>query len=173
MKRLLLLSLFLLWHCQQQNATEQPSEEVAEAATSTQVQSSEPKQVAKNDGPPFQIQDSSKVKELGEGLLVYIVEEGSGNIPKAGDQVVVHYYGTLQDGTKFDSSYDRGEPFRFVLGRGSVIQGWERAFAALPVGTKAVLVIPPHLGYGNRSVGPIPPNAVLIFYVHLLGVDTQ
>lgn len=96
---------------------------------------------------------------------------GSGPAPKAGDVVTVHYTGWLPDGTKFDSSVDRNEPFTFVLGEGQVIQGWDQGVATLRVGDKARLTIPPHLAYGAQGYpGAIPPNATLIFEVELLSI---
>lgn len=105
------------------------------------------------------------------GLQYVIQVEGSGEAPENGDLVKVHYTGTLEDGTKFDSSYDRGQPFEFALGRGQVIKGWDEGIALLKVGGKARLVIPPELGYGERGAGGvIPPNATLIFEVELLEI---
>lgn len=99
------------------------------------------------------------------------LEEGTGDTATAGQAVVVHYTGWLDDGTKFDSSLDRGEPFLFTLGAGRVIQGWDQGVEGMQVGGKRKLIIPPEMGYGPRGAGGvIPPNAVLIFEVELLGV---
>ncbi|KAI7838563.1 hypothetical protein COHA_007636 [Chlorella ohadii] len=88
-----------------------------------------------------------------------------------GDTVEVHYRGTLTDGKQFDASYDRGEPFSFRLGQGMVIKGWDKGVKGMCVGEKRKLVIPPHLGYGDRGAGGlIPGGATLIFEVELLGV---
>ena len=90
-----------------------------------------------------------------------------------GDEVTVHYTGWLEDGTKFDSSVDRGQPFVFPLGRGRVIQGWDLGVAGMKVGGKRKLLIPAKLGYGKRGAGDaIPPNANLIFDVELLSVKS-
>ena len=95
---------------------------------------------------------------------------GNGKEASPGSQVTVHYTGTLTDGTKFDSSVDRGTPFTFNLGAGEVIRGWDQGVAGMKVGGKRKLTIPPELGYGARGQGPIPPNATLIFDVELLDV---
>ena len=96
---------------------------------------------------------------------------GTGPAPKTGDTVKVHYTGWLTDGSKFDSSVDRGEPFEFVLGAGMVIQGWDRGVATMRVGDKVKLTIPPELAYGEAGYpGAIPPKATLIFEVELLGI---
>ncbi len=120
---------------------------------------------------PYEITDSSKIDTLPSGLMIYIVEKGSGKIPQAGETVIANYHGMLPDGTVFDSSFERGQPFVFQVGVGQVIKGWDEAFQKLPVGTKAVLIIPPQLGYGERQMGPIPPNSTLIFDVEVLGVS--
>jgi FKBP-type peptidyl-prolyl cis-trans isomerase FkpA len=97
--------------------------------------------------------------------------EGQGAACKAGDTVSVHYTGRLDDGTKFDSSHDRGQPFSFKLGAGRVIAGWDQGVAGMKVGGKRTLVIPPQLGYGSRGAGGvIPPNATLTFDVELLAI---
>jgi FKBP-type peptidyl-prolyl cis-trans isomerase len=95
---------------------------------------------------------------------------GNGQEAKAGDHVAVHYTGTLLDGTKFDSSRDRGKPFQFGLGAGQVIRGWDEGVAGMKVGGRRTLVIPPALGYGSRGIGPIPPNSTLRFDVELIDI---
>ena len=96
----------------------------------------------------------------------------NGASPKAGDTVTVHYTGWLLDGSKFDSSVDRDDPFAFVLGAGQVIQGWDEGVATLKVGEKARLTIPPEKAYGREGYpGAIPPNATLIFEVELLSIS--
>ena len=105
------------------------------------------------------------------GLKHIELKAGEGEEAKAGQTVEVHYTGWLENGTKFDSSKDRNQPFRFPLGAGHVIRGWDEGVAGMKVGGKRRLTIPADLGYGARGAGGvIPPNATLIFEVELLGV---
>lgn len=105
------------------------------------------------------------------GLRYVLAEEGTGAKPEAGQTVVVHYNGTLLDGTKFDSSYDRNQPFEFPIGQGRVIPGWDEGIGLLNIGSKATLYIPSALGYGPRGAGAvIKPNSILKFDVELLDV---
>jgi FKBP-type peptidyl-prolyl cis-trans isomerase len=105
-------------------------------------------------------------------MKVEKITSGAGAAPKRGDTVTVHYTGWLPDGTKFDSSVDRKEPFSFVLGAGQVIEGWDHGVAGMRVGDKARLTIPPQLAYGAQGYpGAIPPNATLIFEVELLSIE--
>ena len=100
------------------------------------------------------------------------IVSGTGAAPKHGETVTVHYTGWLADGTKFDSSVDRREPFAFALGTGQVIGGWDQGVATMRVGDKARLTIPPELAYGPAGYpGAIPPNATLIFEVELLSIS--
>jgi FKBP-type peptidyl-prolyl cis-trans isomerase len=109
--------------------------------------------------------------DQGNELKVEDLQTGTGDEAKAGQTVSVHYTGWLENGTKFDSSLDRRQPFQFKLGAGQVIQGWDQGVAGMKVGGKRKLTIPASLGYGARGAGGvIPPNATLIFEVELLGV---
>ncbi|MCS6789795.1 MAG: FKBP-type peptidyl-prolyl cis-trans isomerase [Bacteroidia bacterium] len=149
-------AFWLVWSCTSSKNSE-----------SQQVQAAPPAEAPSTPFIPYPI-DSARIERLPSGLGLYVHERGNGNLPKPGQRVVVHYHGILTDGRKFDSSYDRGVPFDFMLGQGQVIRGWDEGIAKLPVGTKAVLIVPPELGYGDRDMGAIPPNSTLIFYVELL-----
>jgi len=107
------------------------------------------------------------------GVEVETIKEGDGQTyPKSGQTVVVHYTGTLTNGTKFDSSRDRGSPFKFTIGKGEVIKGWDQGVAQLSVGQRAKLTCSPDFAYGSRGhPGVIPPNATLIFDVELIRVE--
>ncbi len=114
--------------------------------------------------------DAAKERTTASGLKIIEVAVGDG-LSKPGDTVWVHYTGTLENGTKFDSSVDRGEPFSFVLGEGRVIKGWDEGVAGMKIGDKRKLIIPSDLGYGAAGAGgQIPPNATLHFDVELLGI---
>lgn len=117
------------------------------------------------NGPP---QADNLVKTV-TGLSYAVLAEGQGEPAQPGDQALVHYTGWLKDGTKFDSSVDRKEPFEFQLGAGQVIAGWDQGVAGMRPGEKRLLVIPPELGYGERGAGSaIPPGAELLFQVELV-----
>jgi len=114
-----------------------------------------------------------KVIQTASGLEYVEITEGTGASPKTGDTVSVHYTGWLKSGQKFDSSVDRSEPFEFPIGKGRVIKGWDEGVATMKVGGKRKLIIPAHLGYGDRGAGGvIPPGATLVFEVELLGVSS-
>jgi FKBP-type peptidyl-prolyl cis-trans isomerase len=118
------------------------------------------------------LQDTSNGKEvMTEELKIETIIEGEGKLSKSGDVLSVHYIGTLEDGTKFDSSVDRGTPFEFTVGVGQVIEGWDKGMIGMKVGEKRKLTIPSMLAYGESSPSPqIPANSILIFEVELLEI---
>lgn len=119
------------------------------------------------------VAEKENVKTTESGLRYVDIEKGEGEIPEKGQTVVVHYTGSLADGTKFDSSRDRDRPFSFKLGEGQVIKGWEEGISTMQVGGRRQLIIPPELGYGQKGAGGvIPPNATLIFDVELLKISS-
>lgn len=119
-----------------------------------------------------QMKGKNKVVTTKSGLQYEDIKVGTGASPKAGDMVKVHYVGTLENGHKFDSSRDRGTPFRFRIGVGQVIKGWDEGVATMKVGGQRKLIIPGNLAYGPNGIpGVIPPNATLIFDVELLGIN--
>ena len=112
---------------------------------------------------------SEIIKDSGLRMLEH--KKGSGEKPKSGQTISAHYEGYLEDGTVFDSSIQRNQPFEFPVGQGRVIKGWDEAFLDMNVGSKRTLIIPPELGYGEKGAGvKIPPNSVLIFDVELLEI---
>ena len=105
------------------------------------------------------------------GLKFFIIEEGDlSKKPQPGNTAVAHYAGFLENGTKFDASYDRGQPFSFPVGQGRVIKGWDEVIQLMGIGSKYKVIIPSALGYGAAGQGPIPPNATLIFDMELLDI---
>lgn len=156
----------------------QPKEAIALQARAEMVQppAAVTEQLAQLPVPT--IDDSENSSENSEanvtttdsGLQYVDLVEGTGATPRSGQTVQVHYTGTLEDGTQFDSSRDSGRPFSFRLGAGQVIRGWDEGIATMRVGGRRQLIIPPNLGYGSRGVGPIPPNSTLVFDVELLRI---
>ena len=110
-----------------------------------------------------------------EGVKMTVLQEGTGEVAKAGDRVSMNYTGRLVDGTVFDSNVDpkfnHVEPFTFNLGAGEVIKGWDNAIVGMKVGEKRTLEIEPAYAYGEQAVGPIPPNSTLVFDVELVSIN--
>lgn len=152
----------------------QPESAIAEEITSNQPAN---ELVALSNAPTDTLlannmMSDEKAVTTPSGLKYIDIQEGDGATPKAGQRVFVHYTGTLEDGTKFDSSRDRNRPFDFKLGAGQVIKGWDEGISTMKVGGRRQLIIPPELGYGARGAGGvIPPNATLVFDVELLRIS--
>ncbi|MDP6038493.1 MAG: FKBP-type peptidyl-prolyl cis-trans isomerase [Candidatus Latescibacteria bacterium] len=124
-----------------------------------------------NSGGPTSVSDS-QYTTTSSGLKYFDLTVGNGTVATSGNVVTAHYDGWLQNGQKFDSSHDRGQPFVFPLGSGAVIPGWDEGVAGMRIGSKRQLVIPSSLAYGATGAPPaIPPNATLIFEVEVLAVD--
>lgn len=115
-------------------------------------------------------QTSLPMQTLEGGLKIQDITIGEGEEVKSGDTISIHYKGALENGTKFDSSYDRGEPFETQIGVGQVIKGWDLGVVGMKVGGKRKMIIPPSLGYGSQSVGGIPADSTLIFDVELVSI---
>ena len=112
------------------------------------------------------VDNSGKLKNM----VIEDIKVGDGREVKSGDTVSVHYAGTLQNGTEFDNSKKRGQPFEFTVGAGQVIKGWDEGLVGMKVGGQRILVIPPDMAYGEKGVGPIPGNSTLVFSIELLDV---
>jgi len=118
------------------------------------------------------ITEAATTKGELQKLVVDDVRLGTaGPAVKDGDTVTVNYEGRTKEGVKFDSSYDRGNPYTFTVGDGKVIEGWEKGIVGMKVGGQRILVIPPSMAYGNAQVGPIPPNSVLVFSIELVEIQ--
>ena len=124
------------------------------------------------DETPFENNAVVPPAENNSELKIENIAEGTGEGVKSGDTVSVNYAGTLLNGTEFDSSYKRNEPFSFTVGEGAVIAGWDQGLIGMKVGGKRKLTIPPNLAYGDRAVGDtIPPQSTLIFEIELLKIN--
>lgn len=164
---LLLLAAFTLGACSRQSPTEStPVEPQAGEGATDQPPAEEP-----TEQPLVPDKSPGKTKDVTD-LKIEDKVVGTGAEAKPGSTVDVHYTGWLTDGSKFDSSRDSGKPFRFTIGQGQVIQGWDEGIAGMKVGGKRRLFVPPTLGYGPQGYPPvIPPNATLVFDVELLSVE--
>lgn len=167
MKRMLsVLAVLLLAGCAGSNGpTSQASGD--SAATPAEAPAAQPSAAAATTPTP-----GGKLHKLASGLVYEDLVVGNGRMADPGMAAVVHYTGWLTDGTKFDSSHDRNQPFSFRLGAGQVIRGWDEGVKGMRIGGKRKLTIPPDLGYGSAGAGGvIPPNATLVFEVELVGLQ--
>ncbi len=172
MIRRAMLVLILVVGCSSQPKKSEPAKappKDSKGSAGSQEPTSQPMEPA---SPPTQPPvAASGLVTTPSGLQYRDDKVGTGSSPAQGHTVIVNYKGTLTDGTKFDSSYDRNEPFDFKIGVGGVIKGWDEGVMSMKVGGKRHLVIPPELAYGADGIkGVIPPNATLIFDVELLEV---
>ena len=140
----------------------------------SQTKKSTPRSRRTKSVKPAKPAANSAVTTTPSGLIYVITRRSEGRHPLRGETVVVNYTGLLTNGVKFDSSLDRGQPYKFKLGLGRVIKGWDEGIEKLRVGEQATLVIPPQLGYGAGGAGGvIPPEATLVFVVELIGIEEQ
>ena len=139
------------------------------APVGKQAETTPEKEDAKEKGD---VSDNQNNNKQPMEVKIEKTQEGAGDrTVKSGDTISVHYTGKLENGTKFDSSVDRGTPFEFTIGKGMVIQGWEQGLLGMKIGEKRTLTIPSELGYGSRGAGGvIPPDATLIFDVELMDI---
>lgn len=153
------------------SGTTSTSARVTPSTTAAETPSSEPAPAMASAQPPGEPVGSAVSVELPGGLRYVDLKVGDGNIAEAGLTASVHYTGWLLDGSKFDSSVDRGQPFEFRIGGGGVIRGWEEGVKGMRIGGKRKLTIPPDMGYGANGYPPvIPANATLVFDIELLGL---
>jgi len=118
-------------------------------------------------------QRNNRVKVMNDELQIIDLQPGDGKAAVKGALITTQYTGWLEDGTEFDSSWSRGKPFQCVIGTGRVIKGWDQGIMGMQVGGKRKLLVPAHLGYGERTMGKIPPNSNLVFEIELLEVLTR
>lgn len=116
---------------------------------------------------------NNRVNDMNDELQVIDLQVGEGKAAVKGALITTQYTGWLEDGSEFDSSYSRGKPFQCVIGTGRVIKGWDQGLMGMQVGGKRKLLVPAHLGYGERTMGKIPPNSNLVFEIELLEVLTR
>jgi peptidylprolyl isomerase len=149
----------------------EPAPEPEDTAAPAEAVAPAPAPLATTYAPELNV-NLDGMEETESGLRYVVLKEGTGAVVQPGQTAVVHYTGWLPDGTKFDSSRDRGEPFGFPVGAGQVIQGWDEGVAGMAIGEERKLVIPPALGYGPAGAGDvIPPNSTLVFDVELLEIE--
>jgi peptidylprolyl isomerase len=132
-----------------------------------------PRQFWENGGHRASGPLNNRVNVMNDELQVIELQVGNGKAAVKGALITAQYTGWLEDGTEFDSSWSRGKPFQCVIGTGRVIKGWDQGLMGMQVGGKRKLLVPAHLGYGERTMGKIPPNSNLVFEIELLEVLTR
>ncbi len=167
-KKLIILSMLLMFVCVSLGYGQTSKRKRSRHGKSTKPSVTKTKSTVP---APTNLNSNAVTTESGLTYVITQQKDKEGRKPAIGETVLVHYTGTLTDGTKFDSSHDRSQPIAFKLGIGQVIKGWDEGIAKLGIGDQAILVIPPSLGYGERGAGGvIPPNATLIFIVELVEI---
>ncbi len=164
---IILILLGILYNINRPKPDQNPNQEQTQDQNGEQTNTSKPKEESNQT-----INNQKPVENNSNELKKEILKQGNGAVAKAGDTVEVHYTGWLTDGTKFDSSIDRGQPFSFHLGAGEVIKGWDDGVSGMKVGEKVKLTIPYSMAYGENGYPPvIPAKATLIFEVELLKIN--
>jgi len=154
--------------CNQSSTTESSATSTSTSATATP--STTTPSTTESAPPATATTENADGKEITmpNGIKYVDLKVGDGTLAESGMTIAAHYTGWLTNGTKFDSSLDRGQPYSFKLGTGQVIRGWDEGIKGMRVGGKRKLTIPPNLGYGESGMGPIPPNSTLVFEVELV-----
>ncbi|MCL6096115.1 MAG: FKBP-type peptidyl-prolyl cis-trans isomerase [Patescibacteria group bacterium] len=156
---------------QQQGSQKNPLENSQTTNSTTPTPTQTPVLLPTQSPQPAQnSSQSGNIIIMPDGLKIQDISLGTGREAKSGDTVAVNYLGTLENGTKFDSSYDRNQPFITQIGVGQIIKGWDEGIPGMRVGGKRKLIIPPELGYGAQAAGSIPPNSTLVFEVELVSI---
>lgn len=162
--------LFIQQETSQKNPLGTSAPDATFSPIQNNTQTANPTSPVATQMPQQSSSQSGSITTMPDGLQIEDLKVGTGPAAKVGDTITVNYVGTLTNGTKFDSSIDRGTPFTTQIGVGQVIKGWDEGIPGMKVGGIRRLIVPPSLGYGSQAVGSIPANSTLIFEVALLGI---